>query len=97
MKIMIKKGTNLIDGYATTGIVEDSIEIDEAILPENFFSDFAENRFIYSDGKVTENPDYKPEPEPEPEPSLEEKLAAAELQIEELTECILEMSEIIYA
>lgn len=97
MKIMIKEGTNLIDAYATIGIVEDSIEIDEAILPDNFFSDFAEDKFLYSDGKVTENPNYIPPPEPIPEPSLEEKLAAAELQIEELTECILEMSEIIYA
>lgn len=85
-----------ITGYAVAGIVEDSIEIDEAILPDNFFEDFAPEKFLYSDGKVTENPDYRP-PEPEPEePSTEEKLAAALEQINELTECILEMSEIVY-
>lgn len=86
-----------ITGYAVAGMVEGGIEIEQSALPENFFSDFAENKFLYSDGTVIENPDYKPEPEPTPEPTLEEKLAAAELQIEELTECILEMSEIIYA
>lgn len=87
----------LVKSYIRVGLTPDSIEIDEGILPDNFFTDFAPDRFVYSDGAVTENPDYKPEPEPVPEPTLEEKLAAAELQIEELTECILEMSEIIYA
>ena len=86
-----------IVGYATIGRIAGGIEVEQSELPNNFFSDFAENKFLYSDGTVIENPDYKPEPEPVPEPSLEEKLAAAELQIEELTECILEMSEIIYA
>lgn len=36
-------------------------------------------------------------PEPEPQPTVEEKLAAQEEQIAMLTDCIMEMSEIIYA
>lgn len=35
--------------------------------------------------------------EPEPQPTVEEKLAAQEEQIAMLTDCIMEMSEIIYA
>lgn len=36
-------------------------------------------------------------PEPEPQPTVEEKLAAQEERIAMLTDCIMEMSEIIYA
>lgn len=36
-------------------------------------------------------------PEPEPQPTVEEKLAVQEEQIAMLTDCIMEMSEIIYA
>lgn len=37
------------------------------------------------------------DPKPQPVPSTEEKLAAQEEQIAMLTDCIMEMSEIIYA
>lgn len=36
-------------------------------------------------------------PETEPQPTVEEKLAAQEEQIAMLTDCIMEMSEIVYA
>lgn len=45
-----------ITGYAVAGIVEGGIEIDKSVLPENFFDDFAEKKFLYFDGKVTEIP-----------------------------------------
>ncbi len=41
-------------------------------------------------------PTERPE-EPEPEPSVAEQLAEAQEQIAMLTDCIMEMSEIIYA
>lgn len=53
-----------VTGYATIGIIEGGLEIDQSILPDNFFSDFAENRFIYSDGTVAENPDWHEPLEP---------------------------------
>lgn len=88
-----------ITAYCTVGHVEDGIEIDRSICPENFFSEFDTNKFLYQNGEITENPDYvppEPEPEPEPTPSLEEQISELKEQNQMLTDCILEMSEIIY-
>lgn len=62
MQIIVNDG--YVTGYAVVGSVEDSIEIDETALPDNFFSDFAENKFLYVDGRVTENPDWHEPLEP---------------------------------
>ena len=57
-------------------------------LPDGDISDYR-----YADGEYV----YDPLPKPEPIPSLEERIAELEAQNEMLMECLLEISEIIYA
>lgn len=88
-----------ITAYCTVGHVEGGIEINKSICPANFFADFDTNKFLYQNGVISENPNYvppEPEPEPEPTPSLEEQIAELKEQNQMLTDCILEMSEIVY-
>lgn len=85
---------NIITGI--TGSVEypGSVFVKKEDFPDGFFDDFEVGKWLYKNGKITINPDYIP-PEP-PEPSLEEQLAALTEQNQMLTDCILEMSEIVY-
>lgn len=60
-------------------------------LPEGDITEY-----LYVDGQYIHDP--LPEPEPvEPEPTAEERIAALEEENAMLMECILEMSEIVYA
>lgn len=48
----------LITGYATVGSIE-GIEIDEEILPEDFFEVFDVGYYMYTNENITVNPNYK--------------------------------------
>ena len=62
-----------------------------AALPEGDISDY-----LYRDGEFIYDPLPVPE-EPEPTPSQEERIAELEAQNAMLMECVLEMSEVVYA
>ena len=95
MRILVEN--NEITAFAVVGEIVNSIEISDSIVPVNFFSEFDPRKFLYQNGVISENPNYvPPEPEPEPTPSLEEQIAELKEQNQMLTDCILEMSEIIY-
>ena len=87
---------NKIVGYATVGAVENGIDIDASILPANFFDEWYPEKFLYIDGVVSEDPSFVPPPEPEPTPSLEDQIKELQEQNQMLTDCLLEMSEIVY-
>lgn len=94
MKIVVKN--TKITAYAIVGIIEGSIDIDSSIVPSNFFDEWFPEKFLYINGEIIKNPDFvPPEPEP-PEPSLEEQITELKEQNQMLTDCILEMSEIVY-
>lgn len=59
MKITIDS-KNHITGYVLIGDLDNSIEIDQAILPKGFFDDFDACKYIYTSGVITINPDYEP-------------------------------------
>ena len=59
-------------------------------LPAGFAENFAPGKYMYVDGAVVENPDYQPPA------GLDGKVAELTEQNQMLTDCILEMSEIIY-
>ena len=95
MKIQVDNN-HKIYGYAIVGNIPDSIDINEAILPSNFFDDWCPEKFLYIDGVVSEDPSFvPPEPPPEP-PSLEDQIKELQEQNQMLTDCLLEMSEIVY-
>lgn len=57
--INVLVNNNLIKAYATTGSFSDGINVSEDNVPDNFISDFAVDKFIYTDdGDIIENPDY---------------------------------------
>ena len=70
---------------------EGALIVPSSALPEG---DCLQYRYV--NGEFVHDPLPEPEPEPEP-PTPEERIAALEKQNEMLTECLLEMSEIVYA
>lgn len=86
---------NKILAYAKIGSFEGGIEIEPNILPENFINEFEPEKYLYINGEIIENPDFEPYIPPE-EPSVDEKISALEAQNQMLTDCLLEMSEIVY-
>ena len=57
-------------------------------------SDFEEGKYFYENGKFVLNEDWQPYV---PMPSTEERISELEAQNAMLMECVLEMSEIVYA
>ena len=70
-----------ITGYATVGGFVGGIEAEASSLPEGFAESFAPGKYLYEEGRITENPAYTP-PEPSPEPemgaTLEERVSDLE-------------------
>ncbi|MGW9905530.1 DUF2977 family protein [Staphylococcus cohnii] len=54
----IKVNDDLILSYAIIGNVDNSIEIDENTLPNDFFEKFKPRRYKYANGKVILNESY---------------------------------------
>lgn len=65
----------------------------EGAFIENEPEDFSAVKYLYINGSLVADPDYV---EPEPEPTFEERLESQEEQLNQLTECILEMSGYVY-
>ncbi len=91
IEISSKPNENWIgDGYY---LVDSRTELAEKIrLNAPYFEPITDGTGQLVDITPTERPE-----EPEPEPSVAEQLAEAQEQIAMLTDCIMEMSEIIYA
>ena len=84
---------NVIIGFSDSGSIDEPC-VPKNELPEGFLNNFEYGKWLYENGAIVENPDYVP-PEP-PGPSLEEQVEALKEQNQMLTDCILEMSEIVY-
>ena len=69
---------------------ENAVIVPRDALPEGDVS-----QYRYEGGAFVYDPLPEPEPEPE-EPTAQERIAALEQQNALLTECLLEMSEIVY-
>ena len=65
------------------------------IVPRDALPDGDVSQYRYEGGAFVYDPLPEPEPEPE-EPTAQERIAALEQQNALLTECLLEMSEIVY-
>lgn len=59
MKITIDSNSH-ITGYTLIGDLDNSIEIDQTILPKEFFDDFDSCKYIYTNGVITINSNYEP-------------------------------------
>lgn len=55
----IKVDNDLILSYAIIGNIENSVEIDEGILPSDFFDDFKPKKYKYSNGQIVLNETYE--------------------------------------
>jgi len=51
---------NCITGYAMIGDLNNSIEIDQTILPKGFFDNFGPYKYMYVDGAISINLGYEP-------------------------------------
>lgn len=57
MQILVKD--KYIVSYAIVGGVKDGIKIDDLIVPSVFYEDFEPNKYMYVNGKVVTNEEYK--------------------------------------
>jgi len=85
MKVTINSD-NCITGYAMIGDLNNSIEIDQEILPEGFVDNFDPYKYMYVDGAISINLDYEPSTSDPSQPSTSEMVlnqlvqAVAQLQ-----------------
>ncbi|KZT80515.1 hypothetical protein Nizo1840_2509 [Lactiplantibacillus plantarum] len=68
MRIAVNKA-NEIYLFDQNDVLTPAIEIDESILPDDFFSDFAPGYYLYQDDKVIKNPDFVKPDSPSIEPT----------------------------
>ena len=73
-----------ITGYATVGGFVEGTEAEASSLPEGFEEGFAPGKYLYEEGRITENPAYTP-PEPASEP---EERATLEERVSDLEEAL---------
>ena len=99
--VIIVDDDNIITGWAVGGNYPDGKLIPDNNVPPNFKEDFDTGKYIYQSGEIKDNPDYVP-PVP-PGPSLQDQIDELKSQNETLqeqnqmlTDCLLEMSEIVY-
>ena len=99
----IKVDNTKIIWFAIIGDTDGSITIDDSIVPKNFLDDWQPEKWLYIDGTISENPDFVPPEPPAPEPSIQDQIDELKSQNETLqeqnqmlTDCLLEMSEIVY-
>lgn len=59
LKITINKNAE-VTGYAIVGGIEDEISIPYSEVPDVFRDIFKPNYYLYIDGEIKENPNYKP-------------------------------------
>lgn len=65
MKIKLEE--NKIVAYAIVGNLEDGIEVDNSVLPDDFIENFVSEKFLYTGGKVVVNEDFVPAKQEETE------------------------------
>ncbi|MCC6120600.1 DUF2977 domain-containing protein [Lactiplantibacillus plantarum] len=68
MRIAVNK-ENEIYLFDQNDVLTPAIEIDESILPDDFFSTFAPGYYVYQDNKVIKNPDFVKPDSPSVEPT----------------------------
>lgn len=84
MKIKLN-GTKIV-AYAIVGNLENGIEVDNSILPDDFIENFVSGKFLYTGGKVVVNEDFVPAKQEEAEgPSqIQQTLSALTKQVMDL-------------
>lgn len=84
MKIKVD-GTKIV-AYAIVGNLEDGIEVDNSVLPDDFIENFVSEKFLYTGGKVVVNENFVPVKQEEAEGSsqIQQALSALTKQVMDL-------------
>lgn len=80
MRIAVNK-TNEIYLYDQNDVLTPAIEIDESILPDDFFSAFAPGYYLYQDDRVIKSPDFVKPDSPSTESTSENDSLAAQAAV----------------
>ena len=82
----IKLEGNKIVAYAIVGNLEDGIEVDNSILPDDFIENFVSGKFLYTNDKVVVNENFVPaKPEEVEGPSqIQQSLSVLTKQVMDL-------------
>ncbi|AWI44794.1 hypothetical protein BJG88_10190 [Staphylococcus nepalensis] len=67
--------------YAQVGGVKDGIEIDDMLVPTEFFEDFKPKKYMYVNGVVISNEDYKENTGVYTPSNVEVQLASTQMQL----------------
>lgn len=69
MRIAVNKADEIYL-FDKNDVLTPAIEIDESILPDDFFSAFAPGFYVYKDDKVIKNPDFVKPDSPSIKPTV---------------------------
>lgn len=87
--LILDENSRIVSAVAQRYAPVDAVIVEE--LPDGDITEY-----LYVDGEYVYDPN-PISPVPDPQPTQEERIAALEAQNETLLECLLEMSEIVYA
>ncbi|MGY5255827.1 DUF2977 domain-containing protein [Lactiplantibacillus plantarum] len=75
MRIAVNKADEIYL-FDQNDVLTPAIEIDESVLPDDFFSVFAPGYYLYQDDKVIKNPNFVKPDSPYIEPTAQAKVLA---------------------
>ena len=81
MQILVRD--KYIITYVQVGGVKGGVKIDEDIIPSGFFENFEPNKYLYVDGIIVSNEDYKEKNEAYTPSNIEILLAQTQIQVAE--------------
>lgn len=79
MQILVKD--RYIVSYAQVGGVKDGIDIDDTVIPNDFFESFEPNKYLYVNGLVISNEDYKENTGVYTPSNVELQMASTQMQL----------------
>lgn len=79
MQILVKD--RYIVSYAQVGGVKDGIDIDDTAIPNDFFESFEPNKYLYVNGLVISNEDYKENTGVYTPSNVELQMASTQMQL----------------
>lgn len=60
LNIVVNENDEITQYAIIGGVGDDSIFVPYSIVPDDFRENYAKGYYLYKDGKITVNPDYKP-------------------------------------
>lgn len=79
MQILVKD--KYIVSYAQVGGVKDGVEIDDTAIPNDFFESFEPNKYLYVNGLVISNEEYKENTGVYTPSNVELQMASTQMQL----------------